>query len=236
MGLFDILNNPAFRETITQVAGQVAGQAGNSLRNFGQNIANGQGGGLLGAGALGALLGTMMPKGGMKAAGLLGIGALALNFYKQWSAQNAQAKEAPKESGFFAYSGPQSASQASADPTAMMVLRTMVYAARADGHVDSEEEARIAKLLPQFFPDQDVTPILKGLMEEPINPSLLAREVQSEEQALDLYRLSCIIMDIDHFMERGYLAELGKSLNLSADRMQALEKEAEIVREKLAEL
>ncbi|MDE5879149.1 MAG: DUF533 domain-containing protein, partial [Desulfovibrio sp.] len=42
----------------------------------------------------------------------------------------------------------------------------------------------------------------------------------------DVYRLSCSVIDIDHFMERGYLDALAQSLGISNSRKGQLEAEA----------
>ena len=112
----------------------------------------------------------------------------------------------------------------------------MIFAARADGHIDAQEQERIGRLLPQFFPNEDVRPLLKTLMEESLNPAALARDVQNQEQAEDLYRISCVIVDIDHFMERGYFAELAQALGISGERAAQLEAEAKTAKEQLAAL
>ena len=227
MGLFDILANPEIRSILTSLAGQ----AQDGMRQMGQKVPQGMGG-LFGAGALGALLGGILPKGATKTAGMLGLGVLALNFYKKWAAQQGgkasslSSQADPFGGDAFAYTGPMNGQEAANDPTAILLLRAMIFAARADGHIDAAEEERIAKVLPQFFPDGDVRPILQRLLEESLDTSVLAREVSSQEQAEDLYRLSCVIVDIDHFMERGYFVELAESLHISPERARQLEAEA----------
>ena len=94
------------------------------------------------------------------------------------------------------------------DPTARLLLRAMVFAARADGHIDATEQDRISKVAAQMAPGQDTNALLGQLLNAPIDPAALAAEIRSAEQGEDLYRLSCMIVDIDHFMERSYLDAL----------------------------
>lgn len=205
--------------------GSLVGQAKDTAANLGKSAPGGLGG-LLGAGVLGALLGSVVSKDVLKNAALVGAGAVAWNFYQKWAQKGAaQPASAPnvQNAGVFA---PQTIAATQADPTAMLLLRAMVFAARADGHIDSAEQERISKLVQQMFPGQDVTSLLNQLMHEPLNPAVLAAQVSSREQGEDLYRISCLIVDIDHFMERSYLDGLAQALGIAEPRKQELEQEA----------
>ena len=119
------------------------------------------------------------------------------------------------------------------DATAMLMLRAMVYSARADGRMDATEQSRILKLVEQIFPGRDMTTVMNSLLNEPIDPSMLASEVRSPEQGDDLYRLSCLIVEIDHFMERGYLDGLARALHISEEHKRTLEQEVAQARQQL---
>ncbi|WP_044859908.1 DUF533 domain-containing protein, partial [Enterobacter ludwigii] len=47
----------------------------------------------------------------------------------------------------------------------------------------------------------------------------------NEEEALELYFLSCAAIDIDHFMERSYLNALGDALKIPQDVRDGIEKD-----------
>lgn len=231
MSLFDILNSPELKSTI----GSFADKARNAASDISSQAPGGVGG-LLGAGALGALLGSFVSKSVLKDAALVGAGAVAWNFYQKWSrSRNSQpvegqvvAREVPAPSAGAAVSSP-----AALDATAMLMLRAMVYTARADGHIDATEQGRILKLVEQLCPGRDMSAVMNGLMSEPIDPARLATEVRSSEQAEDLCRLSCLIVDVDHFMERSYLDGLAGALHLSQDRKAMLEQEVAQARQQL---
>ncbi|MBQ7617667.1 MAG: hypothetical protein IJS50_02215 [Desulfovibrio sp.] len=126
MGLFDILSNPEVRSVLTQLAGQAQqglskmGQMGqkaqDNFSNFSQKVPQGMGG-LLGAGALGALLGGLMPRGGAQAAGMLGLGVLAWNFYKKWSQNGENTPQGLTSQNASGDLGPQSGAEAANDPS-----------------------------------------------------------------------------------------------------------------------
>lgn len=221
MSLFDILNNLNLNNL----------DLGSALSNITNNVksaaaeasakAPGGMGGLLGAGALGTLIGAMMSKGPLKNTALVGAGAIAWSFYQKWAAQ--QKARAAENSSFAPH---QAALAGAPDPTAMLLLRAMVDVAKADGHIDEDERRRINQAAQEMFPGQDIAPLINQLLSEPLNPEALAREVQSKEQGEDLYRLSCFIVDIDHFMERSYLDALARALGISDQEKAELEREA----------
>lgn len=255
--LFDILGNSGLRDVLGQLSGQPAsrniggglgslGGLGNVLgnlagqaRDLGSRAPGGMGG-LLGAGALGAILGQVLPRGAVNTAGLAGIGAVAWNFYKKWSQQKAAAEAErmnAQSSGWEdVFNDNRQAAQVTADPAGLLLLRAMIYAAKADGHMDDTERGRIEMMLQQMYPDQDVTPLLNSFTKEAVDPAVLARDVQSHEQAEDLYRLSCLIITVDNYMERSYLNGLAQALGIEESARNALEQEAEEAKRQLAAL
>lgn len=206
------------------------GGVGDTLKSTLQNMgAGGAGGigGLLGSAALGGLLGALftgkktkkLAQGALMVGGTAAAGALAWNFYKKWaqSSETGNAAAAP---------APQAA-LAPAEDTALLLLEAMVFAARADGHIDEEEKARIQSTAASLFPGQSVPQLLEALMNAPIDPSDLAARVRDPEEGRDLYRLSCAVVDVDNFMERSYLDGLAQALGISAEERGRLEKEAQ---------
>lgn len=257
MALFDILKgglnslggNMGNLGNLGGSLGGLANQAGNVAANVGKSIPGGMGG-LLGAGALGALLGSMISKKSLKNAALVGAGAVAWNFYQKWAQNRATEQASPAggqnwqqpqpeirsgEHHFGASQGqpaPRLALQQ--DATAMLLLRAMVFAARADGHIDASERERIAKVVEQMLPGQNSEQLVQSLLAEPLNPGIFTSQVTSTEQGEDLYRLSCLIVDIDHFMERSYMDGLAHALSIPAARKAQLEDEANQAKQQLA--
>lgn len=223
MSLFDILNSPDLKSTL----GTFADKAKNTVSDISSSAPGGMGG-LLGAGALGALLGSMVSKKVLRDAALVGAGAVVWNFYQKWrESGNRQNTEPRPGDSRTAGTAP------AADPAALLMLRAMVYSARADGHIDAAEQNRIVRLVEQMFPGRDMSDTMNGLMTEPINPGLLAEAVQAQEQGEDVYRLSCFIVDVDHFLERSYLDALAEAMNIPVERKRELETEALQARQKL---
>lgn len=103
----------------------------------------------------------------------------------------------------------------------------MIFAARADGHIDDKERANIHKAVESLFPMQDMAQVLDTLLHKPLDPASLASRVTSHDEARDLYRLSAMIIDVDHFMERSYLDGLAAALTITPEEKAALDKEVE---------
>lgn len=253
------LNNVGEKLTGTaQAAGVNVGAVGDKLKGaLGGSIPGGIGG-LLGAGALGGLLGTLMSgksarkvaTGALVAGGAAAAGALAWKFYQKWS-QNAQISEAPQAAPAQTApggwptalasapaeaalpSGPSAEQTAlpQASETGMVLLEAMVFAARADGHIDEQERADIHAAVQAMFPGQDAAALVDGLMDKPLDPASLAARVPDYEEGCDLYRLSCAIIDVDHFMERSYLDALATALRLTPEDKFRLEQEASQARQ-----
>ena len=280
MSLFDVLKSGSFTsaletlkqsgsgalETLKQQipAAQPSGQQP-AAQQQGRPAVPGGVGGLLGAGMLGALVGSVVSSDLVKNAALVGAGAIAWNFYQKWSAgQGAQQGQGgqpssqgpqgwPAQGTMSQGAAPQGAMPQGAmprmsapqapvagapmtmqlDPTAELVMRTMTFAARADGNVDAVEMQRIDAILQSMLPGQDVSGLLRQMQDEQLDPSRIAAQARSVEQAEDLYRLSCAVIDIDHFMERGYLDALARALQISDARKAELEAEAHQARQQL---
>ncbi len=265
-------------DTVMQNAGSLMGQKGAAPSQGGSvgapsgqssfNTASlGGVGGLLGATAVGGVLGALfggkksakkMAKNAVLVGGTAAAGALAWKFYQKWAeGKNGQnvgtAYQGGQTSsvGQFGDAPPvqatqatQSASQQAArttpsmgieDTTALLLLEAMVFAARADGHIDAEEQAYIQNAVESLFPDKEMATVLQELLTKPIDPHSLANKVQNAEEAADLYRLSCAAINVDSFMERSYLDGLAKALQLSEGQKSTLENEAAAVRESMGQ-
>lgn len=248
--IFDVLGNGSvgsILNTLARQAGTMASQAGSATSDFTRKVPGGVGG-LLGAGALGALLGNLASTDMLKNVGLVGAGAVAWNFYKKWAArqegpQAQQPQTTPARGAIYAESSSPNQISAAAvqpeemvvmqiDPTSELVMRCMVYAAKADGNIDASERTRINAILKNMVGGKDVSALLAKMDAETIDPSKIAAAALPQ-QAEDIYRLSCSVIDIDHFMERGYLDTLAKALHIESSMQQKIEEEAEAARKQL---
>lgn len=121
---------------------------------------------------------------------------------------------------------PQFGQQASPlDERSERLILALVFAAKIDGHIDDKERAAIEQQLREAGVEEQGRALVARAIEEPLDPARLAKGIQNEEEALELYFLSCAAIDIDHFMERSYLNALGDALKIPADVREGIEQD-----------
>lgn len=105
------------------------------------------------------------------------------------------------------------------------LILALVFAAKSDGHIDEQEQAAIEAQLREAGIETQGRELVAKALEQPLDPARLAQGVKNEEEALELYFLSCAVIDIDHFMERSYLNALGDALKVPQDVREGIEQD-----------
>jgi uncharacterized membrane protein YebE (DUF533 family) len=167
-----------------------------------------------GGAALAMLLGNKrVRKVGGKVAvygGLAALGVLAYKAYGNWQAQQAQQGGAqPVE--------PQTLDRLpapQAEQHSRAILKALVAAAKADGHVDERERQLIEEELGKLAQDAELQAWLHTELNKPLDPADVARAASTPEMAAEMYLASVLMVDEEHFMERAYLEELARQLQL----------------------
>ncbi|MGL5659877.1 MAG: tellurite resistance TerB family protein [Aeromonas sp.] len=194
--------------------------AGKGLLNNGGDKRKGQMQGALAGGALGLLLGSKKVRSyGTQAAavgGAAALGGLAYKLYQDWQAkQSAPAQPTHPISSLEGHA---------LDARAALLVRAMVAAARADGHIDSSEREKIQQYLTEQG-QSDAARWINAELARPLDPHALAREVTDMELATEVYFVSLLAIEVDHFMERGYLDELARALKLEEGLKLSIEQQ-----------
>ena len=204
------------KQGATAKPGSAAGGLGGLL--------SGAGGGLLGGGALGLLLGSKKArKYGGKAltyGGLAALGVLAYKAYGNWQANQRLAASEPRTVDRLP--------PAQAEQHSQAVLRALVAAAKADGHIDERERALIEGEFSRLDSDRELQHWLHDELNKPLDPAEVARAAQTPEMAAEMYLASVMMVDQENFMERAYLDELARQLRLDPGLRQELESEARL--------
>lgn len=192
-------------------------------------LLKGAGGGALAAGALGLLLGNKSArKMGGKAltyGGLAALGVVAYKAYGNWQAQQASAPQGEPQT-LDRLPAPQ------AEQHSQAILKALVAAAKADGHVDARERQLIEGELVKLTSDAELQHWLQAELNKPLDPAEVARAASTPEMAAEMYVASVLMVDEEHFMERAYLEELARQLKL--DPALKSELEAQVRQELLA--
>lgn len=105
------------------------------------------------------------------------------------------------------------------------LILALVFAAKSDGHIDDKERAAIEQQLREAGVEEQGRALIAQAIEQPLDPQRLASGVKNEEEALELFFLSCAAIDIDHFMERSYLNALGDALKIPQDVREGIEQD-----------
>ena len=172
----------------------------------------GLGGGLspMGGGGLGSMVGGNM-RGAMGAGGLALLAMLAMRALRNSGQGQAMG---------FANTG------GGADPveelpeatvsqeTATLVLRAMIDAAKADGHIDATERQKITAKLQESGADPDSLSFLEREMARPADPDGLAADAPDPVVAAQVYAASLLAIEVDTPAEQAYLRHLAGRLGL----------------------
>ena len=169
----------------------------------------------------GVLLGT---DGGRKVAGsalkigsLAAIAGLGYQAYKNYRdgqnpAETAQAGTPellppPADSGFHP--------EAVSTDFALILVRAMIAASRADGHIDDAERARIMDKLKVSGLGADAAQFLEEELANPVDLDAIVAAATTEEQRVELYTASRLAIEPETRAERGYLDLLAGRLGLA---------------------
>ena len=113
------------------------------------------------------------------------------------------------------------------------LILALVFAAKSDGHIDDRERTAIEQQMREAGVEEQGRALVAQAIEQPLDPARLAQSVKNEEEALELYFLSCAAIDIDHFMERSYLNALGDALKIPQDVREGIEKDIQAQKQAL---
>ncbi|MFR4487522.1 MAG: tellurite resistance TerB family protein [Escherichia coli] len=106
------------------------------------------------------------------------------------------------------------------------MILALVFAAKSDGHIDAKERGQSTSNCEKLVWKRRRV-LIEQVIEQPLDPQRLATGVRNEEEALEIYFLSCAAIDIDHFMERSYLNALGDALKIPWDVREGIERDLE---------
>ncbi|SFV10319.1 Uncharacterized membrane protein YebE, DUF533 family [Methylobacterium sp. 174MFSha1.1] len=166
---------------------------------------------------------------GMGSTGRLGglalIGTLAYQAYQSWQAKQAQRGSAPPRASGFIPSADEAArmlggtrfapsSPADEQDRARALLIAMITAAKADGHIDPDEQGRIFGEMDRHALDADDKAFLMDALRAPVDVEAVARLARSPEQASEIYAASVMAVTVDTPQERAYLDHLARRLGL----------------------
>ncbi len=176
--------------------------------------------GALAAGALALLLGT---RGGRAVTGtalrlgsVAALGGLAWKAYQEWMGDGGRDDAAPGK--------PLDQLEGeAADRRARQIIRAMIAAAKADGHIDEEEKKRIDEQLARMKLVDGASDFIAKELDKPLNIHDVVEGVDDPEAAVEIYLASRMVIDVDNIPERIYLKSLARELKLSDELVERLD-------------
>ncbi len=213
--------------------------AGNTMRQAGGNAKpqldamgmGGFGGGAVVGGLLGLMLGgkkmKKMAKGVVGYGGAAAAGALAYKAYQNWQQGKAAATAPVATPADYASVDPrflpESAPAADGQPFQLALIRAMIGAAKADGHIDAQEQKSLFEQVEKMGLDAESKAFVFDALTQPVDMAAIAASARGMEQASEIYLVSRLAVDVDHPAERAYLQALAHRLNLPAELIAHLD-------------
>lgn len=197
------------------------------------------GGSFAGGAATGGILGMVLGGKGVRkmAGGVLGyggaaaLGALAHRAYQNWQQGQSpasapvatQAETETLDQRFL----PAAVPAADGQPFELALIRAMVGAAKADGHLDPEERKRIFERVETLGLDAEAQAFVFEALEQDMPVSAIAAAAQTPEQAAELYLAARMSMDPDQAAKRAWLGALAHRLKLDPALAAHLDRQAD---------
>ena len=178
--------------------------------------------GAIAAGVMALLLGT---KGGRRVTGsaiklgsLAAVGGIAWQAYQNWSVKNDTLSADTK-----AVAVNQLESDA-ANERSLTLLKAMIAAAKADGHIDDTEMADINQQIAALGLTGDIAGFVQAEIASPATFEELAALSNDPETGAEIYLISTMVINKENEAERAYLDALAKALELPDSLLVELEK------------
>ena len=185
---------------------------------------SGMGKGAAIAGVLALLLGTKTGRGvtgaGLKLGTLGALGGLAYKTYQNWQSQQTGQTISQAGAPIENLTGPQ------AEQRSLALLKAMIAAAKADGHIDAAEGAKIEDLMTKLDLESATAKLIKEELSKPLDPKDIAASADTPEAAAEIYLTSLLVIGEVNENERAYLDQLAEYLKIPKDLALQMETQA----------
>ncbi len=200
-------------------------QGSSSLEQLASSLLSGQN---AKAGGIGALAGSLLGGGSSSVKGAMGgsalaiLGSLALNAYQNSQQQDDLQNYSKNElmAGMREPVTPEEIQEV--DSMILLILRAMINAAKADGHIDAEEMDKIVGKAKENGLSEDEQRFIMEEINKPLNTEALVADISDPQVAAQIYSASLLAINVDSDLEKAYLKDLANSLGLSQNVMTYL--------------
>jgi uncharacterized membrane protein YebE (DUF533 family) len=214
------------KRLLDQVLGGNVGAAGRDLKSQldAQSGSRAFAGGAVAGGLLGMLLGGGRRRGFGGGIGTAVLGALAMQAYQSYQQrQRMQGRDDAVPSNLAQSVLPHARPAADGSPFELTLVRAMVGAAKADGHIDAAEQRRLFAEVERIGLDAESKAYVFDLLTHDVDVQSLVSAVDTPEQGAELYLAARLAIDPDEPAERAYLDALATRLKLPAELRASLD-------------
>ena len=196
------------------------------------DLMKGLAGGAIAGGLAGLLLGGKSKKlasGALKLGSTAALAGLAYKVYTEWQASKQEpAADAPAQPMKDVTPPPVFLPQGgkARDDMSLAVLRAMIAAAKADGHIDAAEQQKIFGKLDEMELGVEDKAFVMDELKKPLDIDAVVAAATSPELAVEIYAASVLAIDPDDPAEQAYLAMLASRLKLDPGLRASIEAEA----------
>jgi uncharacterized membrane protein YebE (DUF533 family) len=171
-----------------------------------------------------------LAKNALKIGGTAALAGLAYKAYSDWQASKGAPSAPPRpmkditpvaEGTPFLPSAPKAR-----DDLSLALLRAMISAAKADGHIDAKEQQAIFGKLDALDLDTEAKAFVMDELRKPLDIDSVVAAATSPEVAVEIYAASVMAIDADDPAEQAYLAMLASRLKLEPGLKVKIEEEA----------
>lgn len=196
----------------TTVGGAVDKAKGYAREN---PLATGAAAGGLAALLLGTKTGRSVAGNAAALGGLALLGGLAYKAYRNW--QGGDPTAGPAAAGGDVPPAPEGftpTSEAESQHLGLALVTAMIAAAKADGHIDADEQARIFDKMDELQLDSEAKAFVMDELRAPLDIDKIAALATNEQVGMQIYAASRLAIEPDHPAEKAYLETLADKLRL----------------------
>lgn len=228
----------SFSQNPNQHSSNSGSQSSSPLDKIGSMLPGGLAGGAAAGGIMALFMGSKstrkMAKKIVKYGGTAVVGGLAYKAYGNWQKNKALGQTRPITDQDI-----DEASRASQHPTLgnqinsfepsleMVLIKTMIAASKADGHIDALEHKRLFKAIEKLNFDNNDKVVVFDAMAREITIQEIADSVSLDEHKAEVYLSAYLAIDVDDQMERTFLNNLAIALDLPRGFPAYLEQQAD---------
>lgn len=183
---------------------------------------------------LGSKAGRYLGGSALKVGGVAVLGGLAYKAWQNWQAQQGGQASVPPANMEDATAKAEGTTflpsrETERNELSLTLLSAMISAAKSDGHIDADEQARIFSKVDESNLAVEEKGFLMDQIHKPLDLDAIAAKATTMERAAEIYAVSVLAINVDNPVEVEYLNELARRLNLDMGLRRNIETEVESV-------